>query len=1236
MIDTSRLLGHGQRLVRALEDDLRERLAEHPALAAQLEAEHARARESQRTGQSFAVWRDEQLTQVAVHWVLAAVFVRFLEDNALLPAPWIAGPGARHAEALDRQERFFAATPSASDRDYLLAAFRDVERLPAMAPLFDERHNPLFRLGPSADGAKAILELFRRHDGAGARVHDFADPEWNTRFLGDLYQDLSEAARKRFALLQTPEFVEEFLLDRTLEPAIEQLGLAAVRLIDPACGSGHFLLGAFHRLFDRWQRAEAGTNERELARRALDQIAGVDLNPFAVAIARFRLLVAALRASDLHRLADAPAFPLHLAAGDSLLHGRRPGYFRATTKNLFGEDPLAHVYDTEDADALREILERRYSVVVANPPYITPKDARINEEYRDRFGSCSGKYSLAVPFTERFFDLAERGAENTDRRAGWVGVITANSFMKREFGKKLIESYLPKWDLTHLIDTSGAYIPGHGTPTVLLIARNRPPLAATVRAVMGIRGEPSTPDDPAHGQVWTAIVRQVDVPGSESEFVSVADLPRERLAKHPWSIGGGGAADLKETLEEVTEKRLAEEVDVIGRTTHTGEDECFFIDASAARSKGLTPYCVPVVLGGVIRDWHLHPDRVSIFPYSKKSAAPLNTLPEELHRHFWPLRSVLRKRQDFGQTPEQRGLFWYEHSMFFPARYLAPLGVALAFVATHNHFVLDRGGKIFNRTAPVIKLPEGATEDDHLALLGLLNSSTACFWMKQVFYNRGSTVDQKGARQRTLPFEDFWEHDSTKLLQFPLPTERPLDHARDLDRLAGELAASSPHALLQPLPHPDAFASSSPFSLDQLPTRTTLDAARARSEGILGRMIALQEEFDWQTYRLYGLLTETELRNHTLEADPATTTTFAALPEVALGERPFEIALARRVAAGEIQTQWFARHDSTPITHIPDRWPAPYRDLVERRLRAIAENSAIALIEQPEFKRRWNREPWEAQERDALRAWLLDRLESPLYWPQPRLASAAQIADRVRRDGAFRQIAALYRGRDDFDLTELITELALDEAVPYLAAWRYSEAGLRKRAEWEETWRRQRLEDEIDARTLLPEGDPERLSPEQAKAEKAREEGDILVPPRYGSADYRKTAYWRLRGKLDVPKERFLLYPGLEDAVDPTAVLGWAGWTHLEQAEALGHAYHHRKENEAWPADRLAPLLAGLLEIVPWLLQWHNQLDAQHGQHLGDFYRHFVDEEARALALTREQLKEWQPQAQKTRRKSPK
>lgn len=74
--------------------------------------------------------------------------------------------------------------------------------------------------------------------------------------------------------------------------------------------------------------------------------------------------------------------------------------------------------------------------------------------------------------------------------------------------------------------------------------------------------EPSTPDDPARGLAWSAIAGQIAGAGSESEFVSVTDTLRATFGKHPWSIGGGGAADLKEFIESDrhTVKAIADEV----------------------------------------------------------------------------------------------------------------------------------------------------------------------------------------------------------------------------------------------------------------------------------------------------------------------------------------------------------------------------------------------------------------------------------------------------------------------------------------------------------------------------------------------------------------------------------------------------------------------------------------------------------------------------------------------------
>src|SRR5699024_3834161 len=111
---------------------------------------------------------------------------------------------------------------------------------------------------------------------------------------------------------------------------------------------------------------------------------------------------------------------------------------------------------TEDAKALRGALARdQYDVVVGNPPYITVKDKVLNARYREVYKYCKGTYALTVPFMEQFHALAKSGTLDP-ARAGWVGQIASNSFMAREFGVPLIESYLPTVDLVEGIDTSGA------------------------------------------------------------------------------------------------------------------------------------------------------------------------------------------------------------------------------------------------------------------------------------------------------------------------------------------------------------------------------------------------------------------------------------------------------------------------------------------------------------------------------------------------------------------------------------------------------------------------------------------------------------------------------------------------------------------------------------------------------------------------------------------------------------
>ncbi len=133
------------------------------------------------------------------------------------------------------------------------------------------------------------------------------------------------------------------------------------------------------------------------------------------------------------------------------------------------------------------------------------------------------------------------------------------------------------------------------------------------------------------------------------------------------------------------------------------------------------------------------------------------------------------------------------------------------------------------------------------------------------------------------------------------------------------------------------------------------------------------------------------------------------------------------------------------------------------------------------------------------------------------------------------------------------------------------------------------------------------------------------VPPKYGSGDFLRTSYWSQRGKLDVPKERFVSYPAASRDGDASLLLGWAGWDHREQAQALAMLVNQRRGDDGWDAERVTPLLAGLLEILPWVHQWHADIDPVFGAAPGDAYDGFLDSQLGELHLSRQQLAGWGP-----------
>ena len=555
--------------------------------------------------------------------------------------------------------------------------------------------------------------------------------------------------------------------------------------------------------------------------------------------------------------------------------------------------------------------------------------------------------------------------------------------------------------------------------------------------------------------VWASITGLVDHEGGASEYVSVSDLERERLAHHPWSIGGGGAAELKQLLDERRTSPLVAVVEDIGVVAVLGEDEAMTRPRAQQWQGGPA---IRLVVGEEVRDWSITTSgEAAAYPYDvvgqPVAAARLDTV-------AWPWRTTLANYVFFGKRRSERGLRFYDYGALMSDKLRTPLSIVFAEVATHNHFVLDRGGKVFNRTAPVVKLGTGASVDDHLALVGVLNSSTACFWSRQVFHDKGNGGYGGGIANEE--WERFFVRDGTKLQSFPLPAGSALAYGRELDRLAQVSSGSSAAAVAgRGVPSVGALA----------------EAAQAYA-ATQARMVAVQEELDWHVLLLYGL------------TDEALTSPVDEVPDLLLGERAFEIVLARRIAAGEEESSWFVRHGSTPITELPSHWTDAYRRLVDRRIELIESDLNVGLVERPEHKRRWNTEAWDAQVTAALRGWLLDRLESPAVWPSPALRTVAGLADVVRLDPEMMDVARQLGGQD-VDVVKLVGELVAEEAVPFLAAHRYSTDGLRVRAQWEATWELQRAED------------------------RGEDVGVIPVPPKYGQKDFARGSYWKLRVKLD-------------------------------------------------------------------------------------------------------------------------
>lgn len=374
------------------------------------------------------------------------VFLRIAEDRGL-------EPGEQLRTVSDGDDVFAGLTALflTSDDRYNSGLFhlRDRPGQPSppdtLTPSLTIRDEPLQRLirelyfpiSPfefsviSADVLGAVYEQFLGH------VIEIDDD-------GRMGVVVREEIRKAGGVYYTPDHVVEVMLQATLDELLKNKrpdGVEGLKVLDPACGSGSFLIAAYEHLLAwhlRWYnrygvrfkkyadriapdpdggvRLAPGERKRIL----LTNIFGVDIDPQAVEVTKLNLLLKLLEGesrqsidSQLHLFAERalPDLAGNIRCGNSLVSS---DFFAEEQASLLAHYDMKAInpFDWEhEFPKVFNRVQRGFDIVIGNPPYIFGEylDERVKEYFASNYALAEGQYDTYKLFLERGLSLTGEG-----------------------------------------------------------------------------------------------------------------------------------------------------------------------------------------------------------------------------------------------------------------------------------------------------------------------------------------------------------------------------------------------------------------------------------------------------------------------------------------------------------------------------------------------------------------------------------------------------------------------------------------------------------------------------------------------------------------------------------------------------------------------------------------------------------------------------------------------------------
>ncbi len=275
--------------------------------------------------------------------------------------------------------------------------------------------------------------------------------------------DLESGKRKKMGIYYTPSYIVDYIVKNTIGEYVKGKSLDEIlniKIVDPACGSGSFLIDAFQELVniveERLKNGEKSKspqfsyykNRLDLGQKSallLRGIYGVDLDEKAVELAQFNLLLKILEEETREtRNKLLPNLKDNIKNGNSLISD-------SSFEKAFN-------WNAQFPDVFKE---GGFDIVVGNPPYGVDFKKKDKEYLRKNYETSSRVLESYILFIEKSKDLL--------KEKGKLGFIIPETWLTNPSNKNLRELLLEETEINQLVDIPGMVFKSATVDTIILM-----------------------------------------------------------------------------------------------------------------------------------------------------------------------------------------------------------------------------------------------------------------------------------------------------------------------------------------------------------------------------------------------------------------------------------------------------------------------------------------------------------------------------------------------------------------------------------------------------------------------------------------------------------------------------------------------------------------------------------------------------------------------------------------------